>query len=243
MRTTLTLVLLALSLVMSAPAAAKDIVASKPFDALLKKYVDSNGQVAYAKWKKSDEDKGALDAYVAQIGAAKVAGSDDAKLAFYVNAYNALVLKSVLDRYPIESVMKVDGFFKKTKHEVAGKKVTLDELENEIIRKEFAEPRIHFVLVCAAKSCPPLQRRAATEKNLQGLLESSTKSFVPRATKVKDGKITTSKLFEWFAVDFEKKEGSVAKYLARYAPKYKDALLAEDAKIGFGHYSWKLNEQ
>lgn len=229
---------------LSSTASARDVVDPGPFDALLKKYVDANGGVAYAKWKGDEKDRAALDAYVASIGAAKVKGSDAAKLAFYINAYNALTLKSIIDLYPIESVMKVDGFFKKKKHRVAGRDVTLDELEHQIIRKQFSEPRIHFVLVCGAKSCPPLRRQAATEKNLETLLESSTKRFVPRATKLrKDGSVTTSKLFEWFAEDFVKKDGSVAKFLARYVPEHEKVLLGDGARIRFSEYSWKLNEQ
>lgn len=227
----------------SASAFARDIVDPKPFDKLLKKYVDESGAVDYAGWKANKEDGAALDAFVAAVGSAKVTGDDDAKLAFYVNAYNALVLDEILDEYPLKSVMKVDGFFKTRKHKVAGKDLTLDQLENEVIRKEFAEPRIHFVLVCGAKSCPPLRRKAATAANIDGLMESSAKRFIPAATKVKDGVVTTSKLFEWFAGDFEKSDGSVAKYLARYVPKHKDALLADGAKIKYSHYSWKLNEQ
>jgi hypothetical protein len=148
-----------------------------------------------------------------------------------------------VEKYPIESVMKVDGFFKKEKHTVAGEKITLDQLENEIIRKQFDEPRIHFVLVCGARSCPRLNRRAATAANLNGLLESSAKSFIPRATKVKDGTIATSKLFEWFAGDFAKAEGSVRKFLAKYDPNHKKAILDESNKLTFSHYSWKLNKQ
>lgn len=227
----------------SATAFAKDVVDARPFDKLLKKYVDEAGAVDYKGWKASKEDGAALDAFVAAVGTAKVAGDDKAKLAFYVNAYNAIVLDEILEEYPLASVMKVDGFFKTRKHKVAGKELTLDQLENEVIRKQFAEPRIHFVLVCGAKSCPPLRRKAATAANIEGLLESSAKRFIPRATKVKDGAVTTSKLFEWFAGDFEKSDGSVAKYLARYVPKHKDAILADGAKLAYSHYSWKLNEQ
>jgi len=244
MRTILAVLVAFLSFSAFAGAAfAKDIVDPKPFEKLLKKHVDNKGGVNYAAWKENAEDKAALDAFVTAIGSASVEGDDSGKLAFYINAYNALVLKSVIDRYPIESVMKVPGFFKEAKHTVAGRELTLDQLENEVIRKEFAEPRIHFVLVCAAKSCPPLQRKAATTKNLEGFLESSAKSFIPKATKVKEGKITTSKLFEWFKDDFVTKEGSVPKYLAKYAPEHKEALLSEGAAITFGHYSWKLNKQ
>ena len=194
--------------------------------------------------KADEEDWKKLNSYVESVAGATVKGSDKAKLAFYINAYNANVIKSVVEKYPIKSVMKVDGFFKKEKHKVAGKEVTLDQLENEIIRKEFAEPRIHFVLVCAARSCPRLQRRAATEKNLESLLEKGATEFIPKATKVTDeGEVITSQLFNWFAVDFKKKEGSVKKYLAKYVPDHAETILKEETKVKFSNYSWKLNKQ
>jgi hypothetical protein len=243
MRSALSLLTALFLFSLSANASAKEVVDPAPFDALLKKHVDNRGRVNYAAIKKSKKDRAQLESFVKAIGDAKVKGSEKAQLAFYINAYNALVIHSVVEKYPISSVMKVDGFFKKNKHTVAGEKMTLDALENSIIRKKFSEPRIHFVLVCAAKSCPKLNRRAATAANLEGLLESSTKAFVPKATTVKEGKIVTSKLFKWFAGDFEKAEGSVRKYLAKYVPKHKDAILDEKNELTFAHYSWKLNKQ
>lgn len=244
MRSTFTFIIALLTLLtLSSGAFAQDIVDPAPFDALLKKHVNKKGNVDYATLKKDKKAKAALDAYVAAIASAKPTGSKDAKLAFYVNAYNANVIKSVVDKYPIESVMKVDGFFKKEKHTVGGKPMTLDALEHKLIRPQFKEPRIHFVLVCAARSCPRLQREAATEKNIEALLEGAAKEFIPRATKVEGKTVTTSKLFEWFADDFKNAEGSVQKYLAKYLPKHKDVLLAEDTKLKFAHYSWKLNKQ
>ncbi len=231
-------------LAFSTSAWAADVIDPKPFDGLLKRYVDKKGRVDYAGLKASPEDSKILNDFTAAVGAAKVEGSDKAKLAFYINAYNAHVLKAVVDRYPITSVMKVKGFFKEIKHPVAGKQMTLDALENTVIRKEFKEARIHFVLVCAAKSCPPLQRDAATEANLEKLLEGAAKSFIPKATKVTANKIVTSSLFDWFKDDFIAADGkSVRHYLATYQPAKAKQILNEEAKIEFAPYSWKLNKQ
>ena len=186
MRLTLTTITALFLLLTASTSWAQDVIDVKPFDELLKQYVDKRGRVDYAGLKANADDKAKLDAFAAKIDGAKVQGSDSAKLAFYINAYNVYVIKSIVDLYPIKSVMKVKGFFKERKHPIAGKKMTLDALENALIRKEFKEARIHFVLVCGAKSCPRLQRKAATEKNLEGLLESATKQFVPKATKVAD---------------------------------------------------------
>lgn len=244
MRFTLTTLVTMLCLLAFAPAAwAADVVDTKPFAELLEKYVDGRGRVDYAGLKDNAEDKAKLDAFADVVATAKVEGSDSAKLAFYINAYNATVIKSIVDKYPIESVMKVKGFFKAEKHAIAGQQVTLDALENEIVRKQFAEARIHFVLVCGAKSCPRLQRKVATEKNLEKLLDGAAREFVPKATKVENGTVTTSQLFNWFKDDFVKAEGSVKKYLAKYDPEHAAAILADDSKLAFSDYSWKLNKQ
>jgi hypothetical protein len=127
---------------------------------------------------------------------------------------------------------------------VAGKEMTLDELEHGLIRKEFAEPRIHFVLNCAAQSCPKLQRDALTAANLESTLARATREFVPAATRLEDGKIVTSQLFNWFAEDFVKAEGSVAEYLAKYEDgKVAKALKSGDVEITFSEYDWRINSQ
>lgn len=244
MRLTLTTLFTLFVLTASASTAwAADVIDPRPFDELLDGYVDRRGQVDYAGLKANDADRKKLDDFVAAIASAKVKGSNDAKLAFYINAYNATVIKSVVDKYPIESVMKVKGFFKEEKHPIAGKQMTLDALEHKLIRPQFKEARIHFVLVCAAKSCPRLQRDAATEANLETMLESAAKEFVPTATKVSDDKIVTSSLFDWFKDDFIAAEGSVRAYIAKYYPEHAKQIMNEQAKVTFAHYSWKLNKQ
>lgn len=243
MRLTLTTFLTMLALTMMSSSAWADVINPKPFDEILKGYVDRRGRVDYAGLKANEADLKKLTDFVAATASARVKGSDKEKLAFYINAYNANVIKSVVEKYPITSVMKVKGFFKAEKHSVAGKKLTLDALENELIRKEFKEARIHFVLVCAARSCPRLQRQAATAKNLESMLESAAKEFVPKATKVSEGKIVTSKLFDWFKDDFIAAEGSVRAYLAKYDPANAAAIKDEKNALSFSSYSWKLNKQ
>ena len=232
------------ALVMQSSAFAADVIDPKPFDSLLKQYVDKRGRVDYAALAGNPTDRKELSGFVKAVGKANVASAGkDAQLAFYLNAYNALVIHSIVEKYPIKSVMKVDGFFKKEKHGVAGKKMTLDDLENKVIRPEFKDARIHFVLVCGAKSCPRLLRDAATEKTVQKMLEGAAKEFVPKATKIDDGKLVTSQLFNWFKDDFVAAEGSVRKYLAKYAPKLADQINDEKHALTYAKYSWKLNAQ
>jgi len=219
---------------------AKDVIDHKPFDALLSKYVHKKN-VKYSELKASEKDYAKLKAYVAAVGEAKVEGSREAQYAFYINAYNALVISAVLDAWPVENVMKLDGFFKKTEHKVAGKMMTLDHLEHKIIRPTFKDARIHFALNCAAKSCPPLKKTAFTAKNVERLLEANTKAFLPKATKFDGETVTTSKLLEWFADDFIADEGSVANYLAKYIPERATFLKSGEAKITFSEYNWALN--
>lgn len=227
-------------------ASTGDVIDHRPFDALLKKHVDARGQVAYAAWATNEADRATLKSYVDAIGRARVESKSEAsRLAFYINAYNAIVLNAVLEKWPVESVMKVEGFFTAEKHRVANQEMTLDDLEhNKVIRVQFAEPRIHFVLVCAAKSCPPLLRSAMTEANLEQTLDSATRAFIPAATRRRGDKVITSQLFNWFKQDFEKDAGSVAAYLARYTEGETKALLESDkVTIDFSDYDWAINDR
>jgi len=245
MRSLVGLFTLLLVTLLAANAGAKDVIDHEPFDRILSKYVDSKGLVDYEGLRSNEKDRKKFEKYVDAIESANVKGSKNAKLAFYLNAYNATVIDSVLQHWPLKSVMNVDGFFKKEKHEIAGKKITLDHLEHKIIRPTFNDARVHFALVCAAMSCPPLKKKPFTEKNVDRMLTENTKAFIPKATTVDKEKkvVTTSKLFEWFSGDFEADEGSVAKYLARYYPQHAEFLKSGDYKLKFSPYDWALNIQ
>lgn len=226
------------------PKEPVDVIDHAAFDVLLKKHVNKRGMVNYAAWKKSDADMAALNAYLKSVAEADLKGSSyKAKLAFYINSYNALVISSVLEKYPIESVMKVDGFFKKQTHTIAGRKLTLDALENEVIRKQFKEPRIHFVLVCAAMSCPRLRPEALTLDNVGKIMHVAAKEFINGASTIEGDTLKTSQLFNWFKDDFIAKEGSVEKFLAKYYVKEKSRLSKGELKLDFTEYNWDLNKQ
>ena len=235
-------ILTSMLLLMTTPAVAGSLHPSHaPLDKILQAHV-KNGRVNYAAIKARDLDT--LDAYIKAIGCADLEGLNrQGKLAFYLNAYNALVIKSVIHRMPLASVKGIKGFFDGARHKVAGKSLTLNDLENKIIRPRFKEPRIHFALVCAARSCPPLMSRAFTAKSVNRDLERLTRRFLNASTGVviKDGKVAASQLFSWYAEDFVKAAGSVAAYLAKYRPGDAEALGAKGLKIAFLEYDWKLN--
>jgi hypothetical protein len=230
----------------SAVAADGDVVDPGPFDSILKTYVDGSGNVDYAGIKESETARKKLDLYVESLADADPQGhSTDARLAFWLNAYNALVIDAVVERWPVSSPMKVDGFFDGITHEVAGRSMTLDAIEHKYIRPTFEEPRIHFVLVCAAESCPRLRQQALTAANVESSMEAAAREFIPKATELKDEKtVVTSKLFEWFGEDFEKAAGSVKAYLAKYTDgEVAEALKKSETKVRFSDYSWKINAQ
>ena len=213
------------------------------YDDLLKRYCKA-GRVDYDGIKAQASKQ--LDDYIKYIGGRGLPGSRAAKLAFYINAYNALVIKMVVDRSPgFKGVMTVPGFFKKQRNAVAGRKVTLDELENKLIRPTFKEPRIHFALVCGARSCPPLRCRAFSAGGLNRTLEGLTKRFINGRHGVrlnKTGEHQISKLFKWYQQDFDAASGSVGKYLARYHSSAAGAL-AKQQSFKYLDYSWALNKK
>ena len=243
--------LTAVALLMPSAAFAEDVIDHNPFDEILDTYVNKQGMVAYGKLEKNKADLEKFNAYVSAIEEAKIDGekhSKKARLAFYINAYNATVIKAVLaDVYPDKSsVMDVKGFFDNSKYKVAGKTMSLNQLENDTIRPTYKDARVHFVLVCAAKSCPKLQQTALTEENLYKVMNSATRAFVRKSTTVKDGKVHTSKIFEWFKDDFSKysKHDSVKAFLAAYHKDDVAKLLEkEETQLVFDEYDWKLNKR
>lgn len=227
------------------PAAAEEVVDPAPFESLLENYVDGEGRVDYAGMLEEDEATGKLETYLDEVGEADLEGhTDDEKLAFYLNAYNALTIGSILDEWPTDSPRSIKGFFKVREHDVAGREVTLDALEHEIVRKKFSEPRIHFVLVCAAASCPRLRRTALTGENVDDVLESAAEEFIPQVTALEDGSVVTSALFDWFSEDFVDAAGSVRDYLKKYVDgDVAEALEDEETDIEFREYDWSVNSQ
>jgi hypothetical protein len=205
-------------------------------DALFDKYV-SNGKVDYAAIK---NDPAALNSVLKLAEEVVVSPfSSEEYQAFWINAYNIFVIKGVIDNYPIKSPLDVEGFFKSVKYKAGGTSVTLDELENKKLRGVFDEPRIHFVLVCGAKGCPPIISMAYTAKNIDSLLEQQTRKALndPKFIRVDGTKVELSEIFKWYEEDFVKGDSSVLEYINSFR---KDKI-PNDSKVSYYTYNWSLN--
>lgn len=201
----------------------------------------SEGKINYARLKQNPND---LDLLIRQIAKYDLTGkSDNHKLAFYVNAYNLLVIKQVVDHYPIKSPFDVPGFFKETKFQVAGEFITLDQLEFDKLVGPYRDPRIHFALGCAAKSCPFLYDNAFTPEHIQEQLEFRAQLIIDRPNYVSVNQrtktATLNKIFDWYRDQFSYNAGSLINYINRYR-FYK---VPADYSVVFEEYDWTLNSQ
>ncbi len=231
---------------------------------VLEKFVTETGRVDYAALKADSAD---LDRYVTQLAARSPAShprdfpTRNSQLAYWINAYNALVMKGVIEKWPVKSVVKIGllphSFFWRKKFVVGGKKYTLNNIEKDILLKGLAEPRIHFALVCASNSCPPPRREAFTAENTERLLEEGARAFVndSRHVRIEVGRnrITLSKIFDWYKGDFEKYaraqgsaggENALLDFLLIYAdePTRQALDTLDDPKIDHFDYDWGIND-
>ena len=165
------------------------------------------------------------------------------KLAFYINAYNILAIKTVVENWPLESIKDVGSFLKSVwKQEagtIGGQPVSLDEIEHEVLRP-MGDPRIHMAIVCASVSCPDLRTEPFTAEKIDEQLDDQARKFLSNPQKgliVEGNKARTSKIFDWFAKDFDKAYGSVRMFIALYSN------LSEDTKLARGGlpYNWSVN--
>ncbi len=213
------------------------------FDSLLKKHVDTDGNVNYAAFKK-DENK--LQSYLDYLAKTSPADtwSKNREKAFWINAYNAYTIKLILDHYPLKSILKIKKKGKDawniTFAKVGGNIYTLNEIEHEILRKKFNDPKIHVGVNCASASCPQLGNFAFTEANYHAKTTELMKKFIndPSRNKIAENILFLSKIFEWFKEDFTKK-GSLISFLNKYA----NTKINKGAKISHLEYNWNLNEK
>ena len=210
-------------------------------DAVLKGSV-KDGQINYPKIA-SDPS---FAAYLEQLAKAPPPGAKNDKLVFYMNAYNALAIKGILDGKSPSNFLSRHTFFKSTKYNLTGGETSLHNVEHEILRK-LDEPRIHFAIVCASSSCPKIRSDAFTNAKLEAQLDENTRGFINDTSRNRFDKTEKvaylSQIFKWFAEDFEKSAGSAQKFIAKYvadADVAKD-LAADGYKVKFLDYNWNLN--
>jgi hypothetical protein len=205
---------------------------------LLARYATPEG-VRYSAWKASPADRRALEEVTAFYANTRPPESSrEAALAWHLNAYNAWMLRAMLDRFPVGGPL--DGtpeFFKTPLPVISGQTISFDELEQKRIRPVFNEPRVHFALNCASRSCPPLSTLPFAEDGLNEHLDTLTKAFVNSpAVTAEGGSVRLSRIFDWYAVDFGGKDKIV-----RFVNPFRTEKLAESAPTVFAEYDWALN--
>ena len=165
------------------------------------------------------------------------------KIAFYLNVYNALTLKVIVENYPVKSIKDIPGVWDKIKFKVATKELTLNNIEHDILRKEFREPRIHFALVCASRSCPELSDNPFSGTDLSEQLNREAHKFINDKTRNRldrDNKILyLSSIFKWFKEDF----GEPIEFVSRYMSKEDVKIIQQGVRVKYLNYDWSLNEK
>jgi len=215
------------------------------FDAILKQRVDSNGMVDYAGLK---ADRAGLDSYLEKTGAVTKSEfngwNENDQIAFLSNVYNAETLQLIIDNYPVDSIKDLGGLIstpwdKKTVI-LFGEKTTLNAVEHDILREDYDEPRIHFSLVCAAVSCPPLRREAYTGAKLDDQLDDQAKVFLAQSGKnrIEGDTVYLSKIFDWYGGDFGKGDAAL---LSALNPWIDGDTAGKD--VDYTDYNWSLNDQ
>ncbi|WP_400070677.1 DUF547 domain-containing protein [Zobellia russellii] len=207
-------------------------------DAFFKTNV-TNGRVHYKAIKENPADLNELLEAAKKITVAEANAKE--YQAFWINGYNLLVIKGIVDNYPLKSPLDVGGFFDGKKYEIGGKKTTLNDIENKLLRAKFpAEPRFHFVLVCGGLGCPPIISKAYKPSTLEAQLEKQTKLALndPKFIQLNKNKVKISQIFEWYKGDFTQNGQSLVDFIN----KYKSEQLPEKTKVSYYPYDWTLNE-
>jgi hypothetical protein len=203
-------------------------------------------------------DAGTLQAIRQQLGRVNVAAlTPKQQLAHWINVYNVNTVATIVEGYPTKSIRDLStdpiirlNVFKKERVPVGNAKLSLDDVEHKKIREGFKDPRIHFAINCAAKSCPPIRTEAFTGEQLDAQLDEQTRTFLngPFGARFKrDGDdlvITTTKIMDWFSDDFEKWGGGKAAFIRKYVSADKQRMIdqAKDIDFEYHDYDWDLND-
>ena len=243
------------------------IAATKPFAYqdyanVLQTYVNEQGLVNYSALQTNRQQLDSFNQSLGQVPPETYAGWSEARqIAFLINAYNAFTLQSIIDREPLKSSIKdISGVWNKRKFTLAGSERTLNDIEHDMLRKDFNEPRIHVALVCAAISCPPLRNEPYLSNTLDAQLKNQTIKFAssPYGFKLdrQEQKVYLSSIFKWYGQDFESRYGiedkfegndrqrAVLNYLSPTLDDQSQQFLQQaDYQVKYLDYDWSLNKQ
>ena len=204
---------------------------------LLQMHVSADGDVDYNGFKTNTQK---LEAYIGflAINIPNNNWSKKEKLAYWINAYNALTVDLIIRNYPVKSIKDIKNPWKQRLWKLGDKTYSLEEIEHDILRK-MNEPRIHFAIVCASYSCPKLQNKAFIAEDLETQLTRATKEFLAdkNRNEISENSIELSKIFSWFSKDFTE-NGTLIEFLNQYSM----VQISPKAKKRFKDYNWALNE-
>ena len=220
---------------------------------LLQKYVDRDGQVNYRDWHQNGADRDALNRYLNTLstGIATQSPAAEARLAFWINAYNAVTIHGILREYPTSSIRnhtaRVLGYkiWDDLQLYVGGKPYSLNSMEHKILRK-MNEPRIHFAIVCASVSCPRLLNEAYVPDRINEQLETNARDFFAREQNFRyvRGRMQLSSILNWFGSDFGGNQKEQLNAIAKWLPdESQKAAQSARVKVSYLDYDWELNEQ
>ncbi|MBI1196241.1 MAG: DUF547 domain-containing protein [Phenylobacterium sp.] len=224
------------------------------FDRLLGRYVltyaDRINRVDYRAWRDNAADRSALAAYLRALqGTSPRTLAPNEQVAFWSNLYNAETLRVVLDAYPVSSILSIRptlvsfGPWKAKTLRVDGADLSLDEVENRILRPVFGDPMIHYALNCASISCPNLRPRAWRGATLAADLERAARDYInhPRGVRTASKGLVLSSIYKWYRADFGDSDAAILKHLARFAAPSLRAVLDARPPIAGYAYDWDLN--
>lgn len=196
------------------------------------------------------EDHAKLKAYIAALESQGVAGlSREAQMAFWYNLYNAKTIDVILDNYPVSSIRKIGGLLSGGPWDLKNMTVTgigdmsLNDIEHGTLRKNWDEPRIHYAVNCASYGCPNLKATPWTVETLEADMEQAAIDYInhPRGFRVENGKVTASKIFDWYKVDFGGDKAGILKHARKYAKGDLKTALDAATTITMFEYNWNLN--
>lgn len=223
------------------------------WDQILGGYIEASEDLNnfdYARLAQTNSDLQKLKNYLSTLTATDPRKlTRDQQLAYWVNLYNALTIDVVLSQWPVGSIKDIrDGVFtpgpwSRKIATVAGKEITLNDIEHRILRPLFNDPRIHYAVNCASIGCPNLQAKAFTASNAQQLLDKGAKEFInsDRGAFMAGSKLTVSSIYEWFQVDFGGDDAGVIAHLKKYATGDLAEKLKNVTKVSRDQYDWRIN--
>jgi len=241
----------------TAPAPSAFDAIHAPWSAILKTHVRS-GDFDYAAL---ETDRAKFDAYITALESVKPeqlqALSKPEQFAFWTNAYNAYTVKRVVDAYPVKSIRDLgdekasvwDREFVplgRLYPKLGKEKLTLNDIENKLLRPLFLDARVHVAVSCASKGCPPLRAEAFTAAKLDAQLDEQAQVWLADTTRNRfdraNSRMEISRVFEWYGEDFQRESGSVPAWIGRFRPDDKEWLVKAGTEVKYIEYDWALND-